>query len=152
MFLNTLGITKYRVQFVMQNFFESGRVPIDRRGGDHKKQKYAALRQSVHRFLNSWNYVEAHYCRGSSQQHKYLPSELNIKKLFQLFKQAHPDTYDTRLIKRQTPDPQLARMWPQRQSEPSHRSVRVYLFSVLSFVLCWLRIANSRRLTIRTWT
>lgn len=91
-FLNTLGITNYRVQSVMQNFFESGRVPTERRGGDHKKQKYAALRQSVHRFLKSLNYVEAHYCRGSSQQRKYLPSERNIKKLFKLFKQAHPDS------------------------------------------------------------
>ncbi|XP_045454350.1 serine protease gd-like [Melitaea cinxia] len=72
-FLNTLGITKYRVQFVMQNFFESGQVPTEKRGGDHEKQKYAALRQSVHRFLKSLNCVEAHYCRGSSQQRKYLP-------------------------------------------------------------------------------
>ncbi|CAG4957539.1 unnamed protein product [Colias eurytheme] len=91
-FLNTLGITKYRVQFVMQNFFESGRVPTEKRGGDRKTQKFAAQRQSVHSFLKSLNCVEAHYCRGSSQQRKYLPSELNIKKIYKLFKQAHPNS------------------------------------------------------------
>lgn len=91
-FLNTLGITTCRVQFVMQNFFESGRVPTEKRGGDRKKQKFAAQRQSVHSFLKSLNCVEAHYFRGSSQQRKYLPSELNIKKIYKLFKQAHPNS------------------------------------------------------------
>ncbi|CAK1590885.1 unnamed protein product [Parnassius mnemosyne] len=91
-FLNTLKITKYRVQFVMQNFFKSGRIPTEKRGGDHKKQKYAAQRQSVHGFLKSLKYVEAHYCRGSSQQRKYLPNELDVKKLFKLFKQVHPNS------------------------------------------------------------
>lgn len=63
----------------MQNFFESGRVPTEKRRGDRKKQKFAAQRQSVHSFLKSLNCVEAHYCRGSSQQRKYRPSELKLK-------------------------------------------------------------------------
>lgn len=91
-FLNTLGITKYRVQFVMRNFYETGRGPVEKRGGNHKKQKYISQRQSIHAFLKSLKCTEAHYCRGSTQQRKYLPSGLNVKRLFKLFKELNPNS------------------------------------------------------------
>ncbi|XP_045451968.1 uncharacterized protein LOC123667932 [Melitaea cinxia] len=91
-FLNTLGIKKYRVQFVMQNFFTTGKLPDEKRGGDRKTQKYAAKRQSVREFIKSLKCVESHYCRSSTQQRKYLPSELNINKLYKLYKSQNPDS------------------------------------------------------------
>lgn len=84
-FLNTLGIKKYRVQYVMRHFFETGKLPVEKRGGDHKEQKYAAKKQSVREFIKSLKCVESHYCRSSTQERKYLPSELNINKLYKMF-------------------------------------------------------------------
>lgn len=91
-FLNTLGITKYRVQYVMRNFFETGKIPIEKRGGDHKHKKYVPQRQTVHSFIKSLKCVEAHYCRGSATLRKYLSSELNIRKLYKMFKENNPDS------------------------------------------------------------
>lgn len=91
-FLKTLGITKYRVQYVMRTFFSTGQLASERRGGDRKTQKYGPLRQSVHRFIKSLNCIEAHYCRSSTRQRKYLPSELNIKKLHKIYKSQNPDS------------------------------------------------------------
>lgn len=91
-FLNTLGIKKYRVQFVMQNFFRTGQLPKEKRGGDHKKRKNQTLRQSIHNFIKSMKCVETHYCRSDVQQQKYLSSELNIKKLYRIFKEKNPET------------------------------------------------------------
>lgn len=90
-FLETLGITKYRVQYVMKTFFSTGQLASEKRGGDRKTQKYIPLRQSVHRFLKSLKCIEAHYCRSSTQERKYLPSELNIKKLYKMYKSQNVD-------------------------------------------------------------
>ncbi|KAH9641530.1 hypothetical protein HF086_011422 [Spodoptera exigua] len=91
-FLNTLGITKYRVQYVMRNFFANGILPNEKRGGDHKYKKYSTQRQAVYSFIKSLKCVGAHYCRGTTTQRKYLPSELNIKKLYKMFIEKNPNS------------------------------------------------------------
>lgn len=39
-FLRCLNITKYRVQYVIANFFRDGTGPVERRGGNHKTHLY----------------------------------------------------------------------------------------------------------------
>lgn len=48
--------------------------------------KYADKRNSVHRFIQSLNCIEAHHCgKNKHDERKYLPCELNIKKLFLMY-------------------------------------------------------------------
>lgn len=85
-FLNIFGIKKYRVEYLMKKFYETGEFPREARGGDRKAIKYADKRNSVHRFIQSLNCIEAHYCRKNKHaERKYLPCELNIKKIFLMF-------------------------------------------------------------------
>lgn len=92
LFLSTLAIKRYRVESVMRNFFYIGQIPVEKRGGNQKKTKYARQRQSVHSFIKTLKCTEPHYCRGSSQQRKYLPAELNIKKLYKHFREQNPNS------------------------------------------------------------
>ncbi|CAH2095681.1 unnamed protein product [Euphydryas editha] len=76
----------------MQYFFTKGKPPDKKRDGDRRTQKYAAKRQSVREFIKSLKCVESHYCRSSTQQCKYLPSELNINKSYKLYNSQNPDS------------------------------------------------------------
>ncbi|KAL4706794.1 hypothetical protein ACJJTC_018175 [Scirpophaga incertulas] len=85
-FLHIFGITKHRVAFVMQKFYHSGEVGTEHRGGDRKSVKYVERKQSVHNFIEKLKCVESHYCRKSkTAERKYLPSELNISKLYRMY-------------------------------------------------------------------
>lgn len=70
----------------MKKYYETGEFPREARGGDRKAIKYADKRNSVHRFIQSLNCIEAHYCgKNKHDERKYLPCELNIKKLFLMY-------------------------------------------------------------------
>ncbi|CAH2088951.1 unnamed protein product [Euphydryas editha] len=85
-FLNIFGIKKYRVEYLMKKFYETGEFPREARGGDRKTEKYAQKKESVHRFIQSLRCIESHYCRKSKEaERKYLPCELNIKKLYTMY-------------------------------------------------------------------
>lgn len=71
----------------MQKFYIAGEVGTEHRGGDHKAAKYKELNQSVHKFIGKLKCVESHYCRKSkTAERKYLPSDLNITKLYKMYK------------------------------------------------------------------
>ncbi|CAH1643163.1 unnamed protein product [Spodoptera littoralis] len=78
--------------YVMRNFFANGILPNEKRGGVHKYKKYSTQRQAVYSFIKSLKCVGAHYCRGTTTQRKYLPSELNIKKLYKMFIEKNPNS------------------------------------------------------------
>lgn len=85
-FLNYLNIKKHRVLTVIRKHFETGEYPTEKRGGDHKSHKFVEKRNSVKDFIKSLNSSEPHYCRGSSSVRHYLPAELNINKLYEMYK------------------------------------------------------------------
>lgn len=66
-FLNILVIKKYRVQYIMRTFFNTGKVAEEKRGGYHVSHKYKERLDSVKKFINKFKVSEAHYCRGSSK-------------------------------------------------------------------------------------
>lgn len=88
LFLSIFGITKHRVgYYTMNRFFYLGQFPTEKRGGNHKDRKYSAQKESVHKFIQKLKCVESHYCRKSKfAERKYLPSELNINKLYNIYK------------------------------------------------------------------
>lgn len=84
-FLNILHIKKHRLQFVMRNYVMTGKSPSERRGGDHISFKFKNKREAVINFIKRFKCVEAHYTRSSTTIRRYLPSELNIKKISQMY-------------------------------------------------------------------
>ncbi|RVE49656.1 hypothetical protein evm_005713 [Chilo suppressalis] len=86
-FLSIFGITKHRVAYVMNRLYYTSEFPSEKRGGNHKEHKYAAQKESIHKFIQKLKCVESHYCRKSKfAVRQYLPSELNINKLFKIYK------------------------------------------------------------------
>lgn len=75
-FLNILGITRNRLNYVMMCFAETGHVPTEKRGGDHKKATYQKKVNEILKFINKLKCVESHYCRSSSLR-MYLDSKLS---------------------------------------------------------------------------
>lgn len=82
-FIAILGVSRYRVNNLMNDFKKSGEV-LEKRGGFRKVEKYSQQKVSVMNFINQLKCVESHYCRGKSNR-KYLPSELNVKKLWKVY-------------------------------------------------------------------
>ncbi|CAH1982169.1 unnamed protein product [Acanthoscelides obtectus] len=57
----------------------------ENRGGDHKSKKNEGRREAIRSFLESLKCQESHYCRSKSACRVYLPPELNIRKLYQMY-------------------------------------------------------------------
>lgn len=72
----------------MNRFHHAGDVVIDeRRGGNHKENKYGPQREPIHNFIQKLKCVEAHYCRCTKiAERKYLSSDLNIRKLYDMYR------------------------------------------------------------------
>lgn len=84
-FLRILGITKHRVNGVVDRFQLNGDL-TEKRGGDRKSKLYANKLIAVKSFIKSLKADESHYCRGKSVR-QYLPAELNISKLHKMYNQ-----------------------------------------------------------------
>lgn len=66
-------------------------------GGNRKEQKYAPQKQSIHNFIQKLQCVESHYCRKTkTAERKYLASELNISKIYKLYKDSEYSNADVK--------------------------------------------------------
>lgn len=81
------GITKGKLEFLQKSLKESGVSPTDGRGkhGHHKKLK-EDIHAIVYDHINSFKARLSHYSMRDTQK-KYLPEELNITKMFNMFKE-----------------------------------------------------------------
>ncbi|KAJ4425943.1 hypothetical protein ANN_27569 [Periplaneta americana] len=84
-FLGVLRIGKDRVARIMRQCTSSSSMPRENRGGDRVSHKNEAKRAGVKTFIESLNCSTGHYCRSKTAQRFYLPSELNIKKLWHMY-------------------------------------------------------------------
>ena len=67
-------------------------VKADMRGGSTSSQKYDdELTNTVKRHVMKFPVAESHYCREGSKR-QFLSSDLNVTKMFELFKNKHKDT------------------------------------------------------------
>lgn len=90
-FLNVLNITKHRVIGVFKRFKKGANlVPVETRGGDQRSKQYDSRRKAVIDFISSFKANESHYGRGKSTK-VYLPSELNVNKMWRMYLLAHTD-------------------------------------------------------------
>lgn len=89
-FLDTLGVSKFRVQRLCKEQLRKGTSPKENRGGDRRTKHYTARRQNVRAFIESFQPLESHYCRERSKK-QYLPSELSIKSLWRMYNNTTDD-------------------------------------------------------------
>lgn len=85
-FLGILQITVHRVRRVAKVFAATGSVVQEKRGGDRRSAKNAHKLEAVKTFIKSFHCIESHYCRSSTER-KYLPSTLNIKKMWRMYEE-----------------------------------------------------------------
>ena len=84
-FLKCLGVGKDRVEHIMKNYLEKGTLTTDRRGGDTKSKRFKDKVKSVLDFIRKLPCQDGHYCRLRSPHRQYLPSDLNIAKLWRMY-------------------------------------------------------------------
>lgn len=87
-FINILGITENRIRKVSRTFASTGSIVEEKRGGDHTSAKNILKLREVKKFIESFQCLESHYCR-STVMRKYLPSTLNIRKMWRMFNQSN---------------------------------------------------------------
>lgn len=85
-FLSILNITVHRIRRVAKTYAISGSVVQERRGGDHTSFKNRNKLRAVKTFIEKFQCLESHYCR-STVNRKYLPSTLNVRKMWKLYSQ-----------------------------------------------------------------
>lgn len=86
-FLNTLSISGQMVETVFQKMGSTGVVTEDRRGKACKNSQLdETIKDSVRSHINSFETIESHYCRKSTER-KYLPSSLNISKMYTFYQE-----------------------------------------------------------------
>lgn len=89
-FLGILNVKKDRILRLLKKFKESGQLPQETRGGDRVKDKNTEKKNTIKAFIESLKCTESHYCRSDSPYRIYLPCDLNIKKLFQMYNNQAP--------------------------------------------------------------
>lgn len=90
-FLNIHGITKGKLEHLQKALKDTGTSPQDKRGQHSSKLKSLpdTTYQRVLNHIGSFRGRLSHYSLGDSKK-LYLPEELNITKMFNMFKQVHP--------------------------------------------------------------
>lgn len=84
-FLLILQITRTRLHTVVHRYFETKEMPRERRGGDRKSGMNLANVNAIISFLNTLKCSDLHNCVSKTGPKRYLPPELNVKKLYKMF-------------------------------------------------------------------
>lgn len=74
-----------RLNLINSQFMESGSAPTDGRGGTRVTTTQLATNLSIIEYIKKLKVVSSHYGRGHSTR-QYLPSDLNITKLYKMWK------------------------------------------------------------------
>lgn len=85
-FLNTLNISKRRIYYAFKNCQDStSAIPTTSKRGKHIKKSTSEEQLSeIRRHIESFEMIDSHYCRASSQK-MYLEANLSITKMYQLY-------------------------------------------------------------------
>ena len=87
-FYSIHGITEHRVRTVLNNQGTTGVVSLDGRG-KHVNSRVTEIcqerRHSVFDHIKSFPMVSSHYCRAKSPHKKYLPPDLNVNVMYNLY-------------------------------------------------------------------
>lgn len=90
-FMALHGITKRRIEYLITSLKNTGMPPIDQRGKHSNRPLKLSddTRNKIKEHISSFKGRGSHYSAKDSQK-KYLPEELNIKKMWEMFKMMHP--------------------------------------------------------------
>lgn len=91
-FMSLHGIGRGKVDYILASLKQTGHAPTDKRG-KHGNNPHAHSEQSkelVREHIKSLKTRESHYSLKDTTK-KYLPEDLNVTKLHNMFKQLHPD-------------------------------------------------------------
>lgn len=92
-FLSIHGITGRRVQTIQNSLKLIGQPPKDGRG-KHKNRKHAIKKETIElvmQHISSFKGRSSHYSLNKTKK-TYLPEDLNISKMYKMFKEKHGDT------------------------------------------------------------
>lgn len=84
-FYSILNISEFRVNRVVKNHLENGSIPKENRGGDRKRIKFMNRRSAVIAYIQTFQLIDMHYCRSKIKHRQYLPQELNITKMANMY-------------------------------------------------------------------
>ena len=96
-FLKTLGIGKKRQSNIAKHLYSVGPIRPEKRGGDRKREKYAARKASVCTFLKSLKGRESHYGRFKSRKIYLSPELKRCKQIWRLYNQKYRDSPELRV-------------------------------------------------------
>ncbi|CAH1967789.1 unnamed protein product [Acanthoscelides obtectus] len=86
-FLNTLCISAQVVKTVIKKLGSTGVISADKRGKVCKNSQIDdTVKQTVRNHINSFDFIESHYCRINTSR-LYLPPTLNISKMYVLYEE-----------------------------------------------------------------
>ncbi|XP_039290187.1 uncharacterized protein LOC120352657 [Nilaparvata lugens] len=91
-FLSLHGITAKRVQTLQEALKTTGKAPLDKRG-KHENRPNKILEEvadSVFEHIKSFQARQSHYSLAKSKK-LYLPDDLNVKKMYNMYKEKFPD-------------------------------------------------------------
>ena len=86
------GVKKDRLSNIAKYWIENGTPRPETRGGARKEEENAVKREAVREHITKFTCRASHYARRDAPGRKYLSSELNVAKMYQMFKeQDHRD-------------------------------------------------------------
>lgn len=91
-FIALHGITKNKIEHLVKSIKETGIAPKDKRGSHANRPKKLPLHttQNIKNHISSFKGRSSHYSTKDTTK-TYLPEELNLKKMFSMFKEKYPD-------------------------------------------------------------
>ncbi|XP_072035964.1 uncharacterized protein [Amphiura filiformis] len=95
-FMSLLCIGRKRLGNLLKYVWENNNRRPERRGGFRAKTGYEELKADICRHIQSFKCRASHYGRGKTPHRKYLPSTLNVHRMYQLFKEQYNGPIDVK--------------------------------------------------------
>ena len=86
-FLSVYCITAERVRSLAAHKWQTDNPRGEQRGGKRPKAGYENLKKEIKRHISRYRCVSSHYGRNKTPHKKYLPSTLNVLKMYREFLQ-----------------------------------------------------------------
>lgn len=84
-FLSILNIGRRTVDYVANKKFKNEPISKENRGGARLSENMMLLQNKIEEHIKSFKCRPKHWGRGGAPNRKYLPSDLSIKKMWELF-------------------------------------------------------------------
>lgn len=91
-FIALHGITKNKIEYLIRSIRETGTAPKDKRGSHTNRPKKLPVHttQNIKDHIASFKGRASHYSTTDTTK-TYLPEDLNLKKMFSMFRNKYPD-------------------------------------------------------------